>query len=91
MERFCFAQGDDAIAEGIGFGCGLGSLGRGEEEVASGILAELVDEDAEAPWGVAEAASGLGTGEAIDEEGAEGLVLTVGGVGGFEEDAGEVR
>ena len=50
-----FAQGDDAVAEGVGLGCGLGSLSRREEEVASGILAELVDEDSEAPWGVTEA------------------------------------
>ena len=85
------SQGDDAVTEGIGFGCGMGSLGRCEEEVASGILAELVDEDAEAPWGVPEATSGLDAGEAIDEEGAEGFVLAVGGVGGFEEEMGEVR
>ena len=68
-----------------------GPFGRREEEVASGILAELVDEDAEAARGVAEAAGGLGAGEPLDEEGAEGLVLAVGGVGGFEEDPGEVR
>ena len=86
-----FAQGDDAVAYGIGLGSGLGSFGRLEEEVASGILAELVDEDSEAPWGVTEAMSGLGAGEAIDEEGAEGFVLTVGSVGGLEEEAGEVR
>ena len=85
------AQGDDAVAEGIGLGCGLGPLGRSEEEVASGTLAELVDEDAEAARGVTEAASDLGAGETIDEESAEGLVLAVGGVGGFEEDPGEVR
>ena len=58
-----FAQGDDAVADGIGLGCGLGPLGRCEEEVASGILAELVDEDAEAARGVTEAASDLGAGE----------------------------
>ena len=86
-----FAQGDDAVAYGIGLGSGLGSFGRLEEEVASGILAELVDEDSEAPWGVTEAMSGLGAGEAIDEEGAESFVLTVGSVGGLEEEAGEVR
>ncbi len=86
-----FTEGDDAVAEGIGLGCGLGSLGRSEEEVPWGTLAELVDEDAEAPRGVTEAASGLGTGEPLDEESAEGLVLPVGGVGGFEEDPGEVR
>ena len=72
-------------------GADWGPLAGCEEEVASGILAELVDEDAEASRGVTEAASGLGAGEAIDEEGAEGLVLAVGGVGGLEEDAGEVR
>jgi len=91
MERFCLRRADDAVAEGIGLGCGLGSLGRSEEEVPWGTLAELVDEDAEAPRGVTEAASGLGTGEPLDEESAEGLVLPVGGVGGFEEDPGEVR
>jgi hypothetical protein len=51
----------------------------------------LVDEDAEAPRDVTEAASHLDAGETVDEEGAEGLVLAMGGVGGFEEDLGEVR
>ena len=86
-----FAQGDDAVTYGVGLGSGLGSFSRLEEEVASGILAELVDEDSEAPWGVTEAMSGLGDGEAIDEEGAEGFVLTVGCVGGLEEETGDVR
>ena len=85
------SQGDDAVTEGIAFGCGMRPLGRCEEEVASGTLAELVDEDAEAPRGVAEAASHLDAGETVDEEGAKGLVLVMGGVGGFEEDLGEVR
>ena len=86
-----FAQGDDAVAYGVGLGSGLGSFSRLEEEVASGILAELVDEDSEAPWGVTEAMRGLGAGEAIDEEGAEGFVLTVCCVGGLEEETGDVR
>ena len=68
-----------------------GPRGRCEEEVASGTLAELVDEDAEAPRGVTEAASHLNAVETVDEEGAEGLVLAMGGVGGFGEDLGEVR
>ena len=84
-------QRDDPIAEGIGFGRSLWSFGRAEEEVTSGILAKLVDQDAEAPWGIAEAAGGLFTGQSLDEIGAKGLVLTMSGVGGFEEDAGEVR
>ena len=85
------SQGDDAVTEGVALGCGMRPLGRCEEEVASGTLAELVDEDAEAPRGVTEAASHLDAGETVDEEGAEGLVLAMGGVGGFEEDLGEVR
>jgi hypothetical protein len=85
------SQGDDAVTEGVALGCGMRPLGRCEEEVASGTLAELVDEDAEAPRGVTEAASHFDAGETVDEEGAEGLVLAMGGVGGFEEDLGEVR
>jgi hypothetical protein len=53
-------------------------------------LTELMDQDAKAARGVAEAASDFGTGEAVHEEGAEGLVLAVGGVGGLEEDPGDV-
>ena len=86
-----FAQGDDTVAEGIGLGCGMGPLGRFEEEVASRVLAELVDEDSEGPRRVTEAASDLGSGNPFNEEGAEGLVLAVGGFGGFEEDLGKVR
>ena len=55
------------------------------------ILPELVDEDSEATWSVTEAASDLGTGGSINEEGAEGLVLAVDGVGWFKEDLREVR
>ena len=84
-------QGDDAVAEGIGLGCGLRSLGRREEEIAVGDSGGIVDEDTEATWGVTEAASDLGAGNLVDEEGSQGLVLAMGGVGGFEEDAGEVR
>jgi hypothetical protein len=51
-------------------------------------MAEAMDQDAEAPRRVAEAFSGLGTGESFDEERSQGLVLPVGGVGGFQEEAG---
>ena len=64
-----FAEGDDTVAEGIGLECGMGSLGRCQEEVTSRVLAELVDEDSEAPWGVTEAASDLGAGDPRNEEG----------------------
>ena len=40
-------QGDDQFSERIGLGCGLGSLGRGQEEGAARILAELMDQNAE--------------------------------------------
>ena len=48
-----------------------------------------MDEDAEAAGGVAEACGGLGGGESLDEVGAEGLVLAVGGVGRLEKAVGE--
>ena len=64
------SQGDDAVTEGVALGCGMKPLGRSEEEVASGTLAELVDKDVEAPRGVTETASHLDAGETVDEEGA---------------------
>ena len=42
-----------------------------------GIVAELIAEDAEEAWGVAEAASDVGGGLLIDEEGAECFVLAL--------------
>jgi hypothetical protein len=48
-----------------------------------------VDEDAKAAGGIAEACGGLGGGEALDEVGAEGFVLAMGGGGGLEEVACE--
>ncbi len=86
-----FAQGDDAVAEGVGLGCGLRSLGGRQEEVASRVMTELVDEDSKAPRCVTKAASDLSTGRSLNEEGAKSLILAVGGVGGFEEDLGKVR
>jgi hypothetical protein len=58
-----FAKGNDAVAYRIGLGCGPRFLGRFEEKVASGVLAELVDENSKAPGGVPEAmsASALGS------------------------------
>ena len=63
-----FAQGDDTVAEGVGLGGGPGPFGRYQEEVASRVLAELVNENSEAPRCVTEAASDLGTGDAFNEE-----------------------
>jgi hypothetical protein len=85
------AESDDPGTDRVGFGCGVWSFGRRQEEGSPGILAELVDQDAEASRRVSEAFGDLGARESLDEEGAEGFVLALSGVGGFEEDAGEVR
>jgi hypothetical protein len=85
------AQFDDPIAEGIGLGGGLRSLGRGDEEGTFRIPAEVVDEDPEAGRGVAEAACRLDPREPLDEVGPQRLVLAVGGVGRLGEPAAEVR
>ena len=61
----------------------------GGEEVTIGPVTELVDEDAEAARRVAEASGRLGRREAVDEEGAEGFVLSMGGAGGLQEPAGQ--
>lgn len=48
-----------------------------------------MDEDAEAARRIAETAGGLGGGEALDEEGTQGLVLAMSGVGWLQEEAGQ--
>jgi len=78
-----------ARAAGIG-GLALvaGRAGR-EKERSAGVLAELVDQPAEAAGGITQASGGLFGGQAFDEEGAEGLVLALGGVGRGEDVLGE--
>src|SRR5271165_3964229 len=58
---------------------------RREEEITSGLGAELMDEDPEAARCVAEPSGRLGGGKAVDKEGPQCFVLTVGGVGGLQE------
>jgi hypothetical protein len=50
-----------------------------------------MDEDPEALWGVAEASGSLSGGDPLDEEGTQGLVLAMGGMGRLEEAMGEIR
>ena len=83
-------ESDDVVADGIRLGSGVWPLGSGQEEGALGILAEVVDQDAKASWGVAIAFGDLGPGEFLNEEGTESFVLAMCGIGGFEENAGEV-
>lgn len=59
--------------------------------MARRIVAELVTKNAEGARGVTEVAGGLVGGEEFDEEGAQGLVLAVFGVGGPEEEVPRVR
>jgi len=81
------AEGDDPLPQPLLFAGGPSFAdGRGEE-VAVGLLAELMDEDSEASGRVSEAGGRLGRGGLLDEEGAEGLVLPMSGVGGLQEAA----
>ena len=52
-------------------------IGRREEEGPARILAELVDQDAEAAVGKTEAFGDLGSREFLDEEGVQGLELAM--------------
>jgi len=83
-----FTKGDDLLANWIGLRRRLRPLGRGQEERADRVVAESMDQDPEASWRVAKSLGGLGTGESLDEKGSQGLVLPVGGVGWFQEEAG---
>jgi len=68
----------------------LRPLGGWKKEIAAWILAEVVDQDAKASIRVPESFGGLLVAQALDEIGAEGLVLSMGGVGGLEEEGGQI-
>ncbi len=85
-----FAHLDDVVADRIRLRGGGGSFSGRAEELAMGILPELVAHDAEGARGVTEESSGVLGGGIINKEGAEGLVLSMGGIGRLEEEAGEV-
>src|SRR5204862_6610416 len=88
--KVLLAGPNNLFAQGIGFGSLLRAFSRGEEERPGGILSKLMNQDAKAPRRIAEAAGGLLGGELLDEEGAQGFVLAVCGVGWPEEDLSEV-
>src|SRR5262249_52518965 len=87
--KILLAEGDDLLPQPFLLAGRPALVCRGDEEVAIGPAAELVYEDAEAPRRVAEASGRLGRREAVDEEGAEGFVLSLGGAGGLREPAGQ--
>jgi hypothetical protein len=82
------SQRDDLVPEAVSLRRGLRPLLRGKEKGAIGVLAELMGEDAEASWGVPEAASNFDRREILDEVSPEGFVLAMGGILGFEKEAG---
>jgi hypothetical protein len=71
-------------------------LAHRQDEFADGVLLglgmratlELTEEVGLGAWGVAKAAGDLSRGKALDEVGAESLVLALSGRGGDEEEAG---
>jgi hypothetical protein len=72
-----FAQGDDLFSDPVPLGCRLWALFGWREELAMGILAEVVAEHPETSGGIAEALGNLLGREPIDEICAQGLVLPV--------------
>ena len=54
------------------------------------VLPEIMDQNAKASFRVSETFGGLPVAESIDEIGAKGLVLSMGGVGGLEEEGGQL-
>jgi hypothetical protein len=61
----------------------------GDEEVSLELIAELMDEDAKTARCIAEPPGRFGGGDTLDEEGPEGLVLSVSGVGWLQEQASQ--
>ena len=55
-----------------------------------GVLTESMDQNAEAAWCVTETASHFDAANTINEERTKCLVLAVCGVGGLQEDLGDV-
>jgi hypothetical protein len=75
------------VAAGAASGIARGHQRRKRGRGAGGdVLAELVYELSEGFGGVAESLGGILLGQAVDEDGAEGFVLSLGGAGGMLEE-----
>jgi hypothetical protein len=70
-------------------GGGAGPSYRREKELASLLIAELMDEDTKTTGGIAEASGGLSRGNTVDKEGPEGFVLSMRGVGRLKKPLGK--
>ena len=86
-ERFCFRRVTTCSRSRCCLPGGRPSRAVGAKKSRPGLIAELMDKDAKAPGCIAEAGGCLGGGETVDEEGPEGFVLPMGGVGGLQEPA----
>src|ERR1019366_4287350 len=84
--QILFAHGEDKFTGRVLFGLGVGAGLEIVEELAFGS-AEVVGQDAEGTGRVAKAHGDLVSGGAVDEVGAEGFILALGGGSGFEEEA----
>ena len=79
------ARGEDELVA-LGAGVGLvAAAGVGQEEGRAGVAEEGGAEVAQRAGGIAEALGGLGEGGLVEEEGAQGLVAAMVGVGGMAE------
>ena len=84
------AQGNDLGPAAALVGLRLGALAGGGEEVGQAAVSELVTEDMDGTGRVAEAAGDFGGRQLVDEEGAQGFVLTLAGRAGLGEEAAGV-
>jgi hypothetical protein len=60
-----------------------------DEEVTFRLIAKLMHQHTEAAGRVTESSGHLGGGDTLDEEGSEGFVLPMGGIGGLQEAPGQ--
>ncbi len=87
--RSLLPQGDDLfpqpvlLARGSTDSCGL------DEEVAFGLIAKLMHQDAKAAGRVTESTGHFGGGDTLHEDGSEGFVLPMRGVGWLQEAASQ--
>src|SRR5262249_12490751 len=84
-----FAEADDLFPKSRLLSSRTALARRGGEKVPLGLIAELMDEDPEAPGCVPEPASGLSRGDPVDEERPQGFVFPMSGVRGLQEAAGQ--
>ncbi|MBM3749024.1 MAG: hypothetical protein FJW34_24925 [Acidobacteria bacterium] len=82
-------QSDDQFPDRVAGGGSVGTgLGLEEGRAFGGVVAELMTQDTETAWGVAEATGRFGGREMLNEVGAESFVLAMERLFGGEEEGG---